>query len=294
MRKLDTHALQMFVAVAQCLNFRQAAEQLHMTQPPLSRAVRQMEERLGVKLFERDTQHVALTPAATDLLPRALRILALLDQAEQALQARQPAMRLRLGMTSSMESDLYRAFTDGVSAELGGGAALDTVFDASPRLVARLRARRLDAAIIALPTKTFDLPVLQLGKQPTLVALSSRHPLARRRSLALADLQDQPVYWFERARQPAFFDHSHAVFRKHGFAPRFLLEPHDHHVLLSDVAAGKGMALLPASFSAISRSGVAYRKLKEGDELAAGLGLIVAEGHPAAALLRSLASATLG
>ncbi|GJJ04597.1 transcriptional regulator [Duganella rhizosphaerae] len=295
MRKLDTNALQMFVAVAQCLNFRQAAEQLHMTQPPLSRAVRQMEERLGVKLFERDTQHVALTPAATELLPRALRILALLDQAEQALQARQPAMRLRLGMTSSMESDLYRAFTDGVSAELGGhGAALDTVFDASPRLVARLRARRLDAAIIALPTKTFDLPVLQLGKQPTLVALSSRHPLARRRSLALADLQDQPVYWFERARQPAFFDHSHAVFRKHGFAPRFLREPHDHHVLLSDVAAGKGMALLPTSFAAISRSGVSYRKLKEGDELAAGLGLIVAEGHPAAALLRRLASETLG
>lgn len=295
MRKLDTYALQMFVAVAQCLNFRQAAEQLHMTQPPLSRAVRQMEERLGVKLFERDTQHVALTPAAAELLPRALRILALLDQAEQALQARQPAMRLRLGMTSSMESDLYRAFTDGVSAELGGaGAALDTVFDASPRLVARLRARRLDAAIIALPTKTFDLPVLQLGKQPTLVALSSRHPLARRRSLALADLQDQAVYWFERARQPAFFDHSHAVFRKHGFAPRFLLEPHDHHVLLSDVAAGKGMALLPASFAAISRNGVSYRKLKEGDELAAGLGLIVAEGHPAAALLHRLASATLG
>lgn len=293
MRKLDTHALEIFVAVAQCLNFRQAAEQLHMTQPPLSRAVRQLEERLGVRLFERDTQHVALTPAATELLPRALRILALLEQAEQALQTRQPATRLRLGMTSSMESDLFRAFTDGLTASMDG-AALDTVFDASPRLVARLRARRLDAAIIALPTKTFELPVLQLSKQPTLVALASRHPLARRRSLSLADLQDQPVYWFERARQPAFFDHSHAVFRRHGFAPRFLLEPHDHHVLLSDVAAGKGMALLPASFAAISRSGVSYRKLKEGDELAAGLGLIVADGHPATALLRRLASETLG
>jgi DNA-binding transcriptional LysR family regulator len=297
MRKLDTHALQIFVAVAQCLNFRQAAEQLHMTQPPLSRAVRQLEERLGVKLFERDTQHVALTPAAADLLPRALRILALLDEAELALQARQPGMRLpvRLGLTSSMESDLFRAFTDGLSAAAGGAdaVALDVLFDASPRLVARLRARRLDAAVIALPTKTFDLPVLQLGKQPMLVALASRHPLARRRSLALADLQEQPVYWFERARQPAFFNHCHAVFRKHGFAPRFLLEPHDHHVLLSDVAAGKGMALLPASFAAIRRPGIAYRKLKEGDELAAGLGLIVADGHPAAALLRRLAGETL-
>ena len=293
MRKLDTNALQMFVAVAQCLNFRQAAEQLHMTQPPLSRAVRQLEERLGVKLFERDTQHVALTPAAAELLPRALRILALLDQAEQALQTHQSATRLRLGMTSSMESDLYRAFTDGVSAKLGDGVALDTVFDTSPRLVARLRARRLDAAIIALPTKTFDLPVLQLGKQPTLVALSSRHPLARRRSLALADLQEQLVYWFERARQPAFFDHCHAVFRELGFAPPFVREPPDHHVLLSEVAAGNGIALLPASFAAIGRHGVAYRKLAEGDRLSVGLGLIVAQGHPDAELVGRLAGETL-
>src|ERR1700741_5474386 len=112
MRKLDTHALQIFVAVAQCLNFRPAAEQLHMTQPPLSRAVRQLEERLGVKLFERDTQPVALTPAAADLLPRALRILALLDDAELALQARQPGMlrQVRLGLSASRDADLFRAF----------------------------------------------------------------------------------------------------------------------------------------------------------------------------------------
>jgi DNA-binding transcriptional LysR family regulator len=291
MRQLDTHALQMFVAVAQCLNFRQAAEQLHMTQPPLSRAVRQMEERLGVRLFERDTQHVALTPAGAELLPRALRILALLDEAELALRARRTGLRLRLGLTTSMESDLFRAFTGALAA---AACTPELVFADSPRLVAGLRARRLDAAVIALPTATFGLEVQQLGRQPLLVALASRHPLARRRGLTLADLRDQPVYWFERARQPAFFDHSHAVFRKYGFAPAFVREPRDHHVLLSDVAAGKGLALLPASFAAIRRAGVAYRRLAEGDELAAGLGLIVADGHPAAALLRRLAADTLG
>lgn len=331
MRKLDTHALQMFVAVAQCLSFRQAAEQLHMTQPPLSRAVRQLEERLGLKLFERDTRHVALTPAATALLPRALRILALLDETELALRAQRPERPppLRLGLTRSMESDLFRRFTDALSARLGDGggrgdgdgdhgaerghgdggdggghdadhpaaaasAQLDIVFEDSPRLVARLRARRLDAALIALPTKTFDLDVLRLGSQPMLVALPGRHALAKRRKLSLADLQDQPVYWFERARQPAFFDHCHAVFRQHGFAPAFVREPHDHHVLLSEVAAGKGVALLPASFAAIGRAGVAYRKLAEGEQLATGLGLIVADGHPATGVLRRLAAATLG
>ena len=293
MRQLDTHALRIFVAVAQCLNFRQAAEQLHMTQPPLSRAVRQLEERLGVRLFERDTQHVALTNAATALLPRALRILALLDEAELALRAESREQRrpLRLGLTRSMESDLFRRFTDALSAQ--AGAAPDIVVDDSPRLVARLRARRLDAAIIALPTKTFDLQVTKLGSQPMLVALSRRHPLARRRALSLGDLQDQSVYWFERARQPAFFDHCHAVFRELGFAPSFVREPPDHHVLLSEVAAGNGMALLPASFAAIARNGVAYRKLAEGDRLATGLGLVVADGHPDAGLLARLAADTL-
>lgn len=294
MRKLDTHALQMFVAVAQCLNFRQAAERLHMTQPPLSRAVRQLEERLGVKLFERDTQRVTPTAATTALLPRALRILALLDEAELALRTLKPAAPrpLRLGLTRSMEADLFRGFTEALTAQTG--AAPDIVVDDSPRLVARLRARRLDAAVIALPTKTFDLQVQVLGSQPMLVALPSRHPLARRRALSLADLRDQPVYWFERARQPAFFDHCHAVFREHGFAPVFLREPADHHVLLSEIAAGNGIALLPASFAVIARAGVAYRKLAEGGRLATGLGLIVADGHAAAGTLRRLAAATLG
>jgi DNA-binding transcriptional LysR family regulator len=126
-----------------------------------------------------------------------------------------------------------------------------------------------------------------------LVALPARHPLARRRALSLADLQDQPVYWFERARQPAFFDHCHAVFREFGFAPSFVREPPDHHVLLSEVAAGHGMALLPASFAAIARHGVAYRKLAEGDRLATGLGLVVADNHPDAGPLARLAAQTL-
>jgi len=198
---------------------------------------------------------------------------------------------LRLGLTRSMESDLFRSFTDALSAR--AGAAPDIVVDDSPRLVARVRARRLDAAIIALPTNTFDLQVSKLGSQPMLVALSGRHPLARRRALSLADLQDQPVYWFERARQPAFFDHCHAVFRELGFAPSFVREPPDHHVLLSEVAAGNGMALLPASFAAIGRHGVAYRKLAEGDRLAIGLGLVVADGHPDAGPLARLAAETL-
>lgn len=294
MSKLDTHSLQMFVAVALCLNFRQAAQQLHMTQPPLSRAIKALEQRLGARLFERDTHGVALTDAARRLLPQARQILALLEQAERSV-ARDPApAALRLGLTSSVEAGMFGGLRAALSAALGE-SALQLTFAPSPRLVAALRAGRLDAAVIALPSQTFDLPLQLLGRQPLVVALPAAHRLARRRALTLADLAGEPVYWFERARQPAFFDHCHALFRRHGFAPAFLREPHDHHVLLGDVAAGKGVALLAASFRALRLDGVCYRKLAEGAELSLGVGLVsAAEAHPATPLLRALAQQTLG
>lgn len=113
------------------------------------------------------------------------------------------------------------------------------------------------------------------------VALPSAHPLARRRLLRLADLVDEPVFWFERARQPAFYDHCEQVFARHRFAPTRLREPADHHVLLAEVAAGRGMALLASSFAGLRRAGVAYRRLAEGDALSLGIGLAVPPGRPA-------------
>ena len=289
MRKLDTRALELFAAVATCLNFRQAADRLHMTQPPLSRAIRQLEERLGTRLLERDTQRVALTPAGVRLLPHAQRILALLDEAEHDLDGtRTGAGPLRLGLTIAVEPGLFRP----LAAALPQPPAVTT--DSSPRLVAALRAGRLDAAVIGLPTNTFDLHVEPLGMQPMIVAVPSAHPLARRRQVRLADLTGEPVFWIERARQPAFFDHSHRVFARHGCLPRFLREPRDHHVLLEEVAAGAGIALLPASFAALRRTGVRYRPLAEGAELAVGLGLATASDHPALPALREAARASLG
>jgi len=290
MRALDTHALTLFCAVARCLNFRQAAEQLHMTQPPLSRAIRLLEDRLGARLFERDTQGVALTQAGRTLLPQALHILDLLDAAQASLQRDAAPARLRLGLTSSVEAGLFRPLLAALEAQLGN-VRLELTAAPSPRLVASVRKGQLDAALLALPSATFDLAVQPLARQPMMLALPAGHRLAKKRKLGLADISQESVYWFERARQPAFFDHCQQVFRRHGFAPAFLREAVDHHVLLGDVAAGKGMALLVDSFRALRLAGVAYRPLAEGEELAAGIGLAWREehGHAALPLLRRLA-----
>ncbi|OBV36625.1 LysR family transcriptional regulator [Janthinobacterium psychrotolerans] len=291
MRTLDTHALTLFCAVARCLNFRQAAQQLHMTQPPLSRAIRTLEERLGARLFERDTQGVALTDAGATLLPQALRILAMLDQAERSLSplAGTAAPPLRLGVTTSVEAGLLRPLLERL--EHGMPARLQAA--PSPALITAVRKGKLDAALVALPATTFELAVQPLLRQPMLVALPAGHALARKRTLRLRDLRELPVFWFERARQPAFFDHCQQVFQRHGYAPVFLREPPDHHVLLAEVAAGKGAALLADSFRALRLAGVAYRALAEGEELALQIALVwpADKAHPALAPLRDRANA---
>ena len=294
MRALDTHALTLFCAVARCLNFRQAAEQLHMTQPPLSRAIRTLEDKLGTRLFERDTQGVALTPAGRTLLPQALHILDLLAAAQASLHAESTPARLRLGLTSSVEAGLFRPLLAALEQALQP-MRLELASTPSPRLVAAVRKGQLDAALLALPSATFDLAVQPLARQPMMLALPAGHRLAKKRKLSLTDIAAESIYWFERARQPAFFDHCQQVFSRHGFAPTFLREALDHHVLLGDVAAGKGMALLADSFRALRLDGVVYRPLREGDELAAGIGLAwrPEHGHAALPLLLRLAQEQL-
>lgn len=270
--RLDSRSLALFLAVADALSFRQAAEALHLSQPPLSRAIRDLEERLGTRLFDRDTQGVSLTQAGLKLLPYARNVGALLREAEAALKVRALPSTLRLGLTSAAEPTWFRGLAERIQAR-HPETVVSVVSDASPRLVRRLRASKLDAAFVALPTDVRGLDILDIERLPMVVALQSSHPLARRRSLRLDDLAPERVFWFERSRQPAFYDHCQSIFERHGFAPRKLREPTDHHVLLADVAGGRGIALLPKSFASLKRAGVVYRALREGDELAVGIGL---------------------
>jgi DNA-binding transcriptional LysR family regulator len=268
--RLDSRSLRQFVAVAEALSFRQAAEMLHISQPPLSRAIRQMEARLGAALFERNTQRVTLTVAGRRLLPLARRILQLIAGAQDAVCSRHLPSRLRIGVTSAVEPQWFERVAKAMEVN---GVVPEVTSDTSPRLVRMLSRGHLDAAFIAVPTHAPELAVDFLENQPLMAVLHTGHRLARRRTISLRELAPDPLYWFKRARQPAFFDHCRSVFQRHGYAPAVLEEPQDHHVLLAGVASGRGVALLPASFAAIRRNGITYKSLRESAELTVGLGL---------------------
>ncbi|WP_164557818.1 LysR family transcriptional regulator [Massilia atriviolacea] len=262
----STRTLQCFLAVAQELNFRRAAELMHMSQPPLSRQIRSLEEMLRVRLIERDTQRVSLTEAGEAFRQEAQAILLALDAAVATAKARfhdgkAAAAPLRIGLTSvinpSLMPSLHALVTDPAWT---GGRALERAW--SRQLVERVRAGELDLAIVGdIAAPGADLALEPLAHEAMIVALPAHHPAAAGEEVDLAALGELPLFWFARADNPAFYDKCERGFRRLGYAPPRRPEPKDFTLLLAAVAAGEGVALCPQSMRATSRIGVAYRAL---------------------------------
>ncbi|APW35813.1 LysR family transcriptional regulator [Rhodoferax koreense] len=260
---LELRQLRYFVAVAEELNFRRAADRLAITQPPLSRQVRALEDDLGVQLLQRDRTGVALTASGAAFLAKARD---LLERAEQLVsQTRRGAPKgeeVRIGITTVVDAALFTWLAPALRQRVPG-LALTQKRQISQQSVADLRRGLLDLAIIGLPSLTGGLAVEVLAVDPLVAALPAQHPLARRKRIALAELNDDALFWFARSLNPAYFDHFGTVFRQLGFDPPRLQEPADHHVLLGLIAAGQGIALIPSSLKTIAREGVVYKPLKE-------------------------------
>ena len=279
----EFHWLWYFAVVAEERSLRRAAARLFMSEPPLSRQIRALEERLGVALFERHSRGLVLTP-----------------QGERALAALRPLLALQTRVFGELAHLAAAAPPVGIgfttAVEQGVFAALETELRAaripcprlmrapSPRLVRELLRGRLDAAVVALPLEfpplPADLSVTPLGHAEPLMAVLPTAWSACRRArktgtpLRLRDFNGMPLFWFRREENPAWFDHVQAVFRGAGFAPQLRAEAPEHEVLLARIARGEAMGLFPASFAAIRRDGVAYAPLEEAPLLRLRLGLV--------------------
>src|SRR6266508_4669322 len=242
MNELEVRELRYFVAVAQELNFSRAAARLGMAQPPLSKAIRQLEAKLGVRLLERTTRRVTLTEAGQVLL----------EQARGAIDAVGAAARRaqRAGQATATPPELLA--TELVISGWGEPAVM-------------LRDGRADVALLRSPFDGHGLDVEELASEPRLVALAAGHRLAGRRRLLLADLADEPVphsadadgqaaaYW--AGRDPGSLAASWPG-RHPAPGPRV----GDLAQLLEVVALGQAVAFLPPSLAKQHpRADVVYR-----------------------------------
>lgn len=253
--------LQCFVAVAQELNFRRAADRMNMSQPPLSRQIRSLEDLLRIKLIERDTHKVSLTSAGEDFEREVHKILTTLDAALVALRRDSNAEEadVRLGLTSVIDFSLVQGIHDVLSdPKFLAQFRMERTY--SKHLLERLRSGEIDLAIVGdIPDQGERVEVRQIAQDPLMVALPSEHIAARKASVSFDDLANTVLFWFPRNDNPVFYDSCERVFKDYGYEPSRRPEPDDHIDLLSRIAAGEGVAFFPASMRAASRLGVTYR-----------------------------------
>lgn len=278
---IDLRQFRYFLAVSDELNFGRAAQRLHISQPPLSRQIRQLENQLGVELFRRGATGVALTDAGAAFLPEARRTLKQAAKAVAAARAARGAEagQFCVGYTTVVDHSaipdvfalLRQRFPDW-RLVAKGRHSID--------LVRELKNGTLDAAFIGLHTRAEGLTVETLRAEPLIVALPAAHRLAKKRAIGFADLDDEPLFWFERRLNPGFYDHCQAFFERIDFKPRVIAEPPDHHILLGLIAEGQGVALMASSLRSVKRQGVVFRPLRsEAATLSMGIALAYAPGN---------------
>jgi len=188
MNDLEVRQLRYFVAVAEELHFGRAAARLGMAQPPLSRAIRDLERQLGVALLERTTRQVRLTVAGEILLRDARTALeAVTAAARRTRQAGRPSPRLRVALKADVDGGLLPRILDAYCAD---AAALppELVLGGFGEQPQALREGRADVGLLLCPFDDHGLDTEPLLTEPVLVALAAADPLAVRTQLCLADL----------------------------------------------------------------------------------------------------------
>jgi DNA-binding transcriptional LysR family regulator len=246
---VELRHLRYFVAVAEELHFRRAAERLYVAQPAVSEQVRKLEDELGVQLFDRTHRNVSLTAGGAALLDEARRVLQQAEIARMAARnaAEGTAGRLRLGHVP----DLLPGSVARALRMLGaGGSRMQIHLETGPalRLIGQLRARQLDVVLVGLPVPTSGLRVTRIGGERAMAVLPAGHPHASAESVSLHRLAPERVIVLPRDSNPAFHSAVVALCRDAGLSPELaeIGEARTDHVLLA-VASGAGMALLPES-----------------------------------------------
>lgn len=257
--------MQRFVAVAEELSFRKAAARLHLSQPPLSDSIRQLEEALGTVLLNRTSRSVELTKSGEVFLERSRRVLAQLDEAV----------------------DATRAVAQGMSGRLAVGFNPTSTYDVLPRVLRRFRERypdvtyrfeelttaeqedalqqrRVDVALYIAPTTSRPGIWQEVFLRERLrVVLPEDHPLAACERIELGQLRHEPFIFVPPRWGTGYYARVSYACQEAGFTPRVFQEVERVHTQVSLVAAGLGVALSAASLCRFLPPGAVYRDLDD-------------------------------
>lgn len=244
---MDFRHLRQFIVLAETLNFRKAAEKLHMSQPPLSVSIRKLETELGVALFHRGKDGVRLTKSGEAALRDARRALFHAGEFVQSAKATATGERglLRIGFVGSATRAILPAVVP-VFRQRHPGVQLILRESRSPQIVDALESSALDIGILRIPVPTrTQLNMLSLQTERLLLAVPRGHRLAAAASVRMADLAEEDFVFYNDDAPGLRMAALHAC-EIHGFTPRITQEAVQVATLASLVEAGLGVALLPS------------------------------------------------
>jgi DNA-binding transcriptional LysR family regulator len=245
--QVELRQLRYFVAVAEELHFRRAAERLLLTQPALSHQIARLEHQLGVQLLQRDRRSVALTPAGATLLEGARRALYQVEQAIAAARWRSgiTSHALRLGYPSYAARAVHLILS--AFRERHPELWIDEHQLQSQAIRAALLDRTLDVGFVNLPVGT-DVATTALVPERLTVLLPFSHPLANRDRIPLARLADQQFLMADASSAPSYHAAITACCQQASFVPNILSPdiqgPVTLEILAREVASGRGLLLL--------------------------------------------------
>lgn len=260
--------LSQFIAVAEELHFGRAAVRLHMAQPPLSQAIRHLEELVGVQLLTRSRHFVALTPAGGAFLEEARELLAhgqrAIDTARRASKGL--TGRIAIGFVGSVSYELLPRILRDFRTQFPS-IYVDLRELTSTEQIESLRARRIDLGIVRLPlNNAADMEVRTVAAERFIAVLPKDHRLADAETLRLENLADDAFMIFPPEKIPGLHAKFLLACEEAGFSPRITLEAWQMASMVSLAAAGMGVALLPAQVRTSPHPGVVYKELANQSE----------------------------
>ncbi|MBC8636862.1 LysR family transcriptional regulator [Caballeronia sp. EK] len=261
---MELRHLRYFVAVAEERNFTRAAQRLHIAQPPLSRQIQQLEETLGVQLFERNSRPLKLTETGKFFYSHAVQLLAQTAELESMTRRVGNIERsLSVGFVGStlygMLPKIIRRFRDEnatVELSLHEMSTMDQI--------RALKDGRIDVGFGRIRHEDANIRRVILREEQMIVALPVGHQLSLGKPiLSLRDLTNETLIIFPKAPRPSYADQVLAAFQDRALAPRKIYEVRELQIALGLVAAGEGISVVPSSVNGLKRDDVIYRELDD-------------------------------
>jgi DNA-binding transcriptional LysR family regulator len=262
---LDFRLLRYFVAVADAGSFIRAAEQLNIAQPPLTRAIQQLEALVGGGLLDRSTRPLRLTPVGGLLYAQARQVLARMEDMEAMLKSATASERRRF-VIGFVASTIYARLPELIREFRKAAENVELILVEHSTLdqIAALKEGKIDVGFGRI---RFDDPVISrivLREEKLIVALPVGHHLAANTGpVSLRDLVDEPQVLYPRSPRPSYADQVLSLFRDHAIEPRIAHEARELQIAIGLVAAEEGIAIVPESVRFARSHDLIFREIVE-------------------------------